>query len=84
MGEEEWEEDEAMSNYTQKLIPLTRESAALAWAVNGKPVFAEVNGLCQQITPVGTGPCMYGDQRWSCRVLEEEAARFYMSVEAIA
>lgn len=66
--------------YTQKLISVTRESAALAWAVNGKPVFAEVNGVVREITPVDNKPCHYSHERWSCGVLEDETAGFYINI----
>jgi hypothetical protein len=76
----EQSELEKQAGMPLKLIPLTRESAAVAWAVNGKPVFAVVNGVIRQITPVDNKPCPYHNDRWSCRVLEDEAVRFYLNI----
>ncbi len=70
-----------MSKQSLKLVPLTREGAAIVWASGGRPVYAMVNGLCQQIRPINGEPCPYASPQWNCRVLEDDGARFYLSAE---
>lgn len=70
-----------MSEYNEKLIPLKRQQAALVWALGDRPVYAMVNGLVREITPVSNAPCRYGHDRWSCRVLEDDSVAFYLGME---
>lgn len=71
-----------MSEHNEKLIPLKREQAALLWALGDRPVHAMVNGLVRQIKPIAPTPFWYVGESWSCRVLEDEEAKFYLGLEA--
>lgn len=63
-------------------MPLQARDAAVVWALAQRPVYAEINNDLRKIRPcTGVEFDETGERYWSCRILEDENARFYVEVE---